>query len=77
MGSTIVRATGTNFCLDAGSGTSRRNLVSNSVIVDPWPYDVAPANGVGMKIWQCYTGLAAQQWTFTTDNHIALQSNGT
>ncbi|KAF9556548.1 hypothetical protein CPC08DRAFT_91192 [Agrocybe pediades] len=29
---TSIRASGTNFCLDAGS---------------------SPANGVGMKIWQC------------------------
>ncbi|KAJ7087957.1 G-X-X-X-Q-X-W domain-containing protein [Mycena belliarum] len=38
-----VRVTGTEFCLDAGSG---------------------PANGVGMKIWQCFDGLAAQTWFY-------------
>ncbi|MCF1193335.1 RICIN domain-containing protein, partial [Mangrovimonas sp. AS39] len=26
-----------------------------------------PGNGVGMKIWQCYAGLAAQQWYLTDD----------
>ncbi|KAF9041468.1 G-X-X-X-Q-X-W domain-containing protein [Panaeolus papilionaceus] len=36
----------------------------------------APASGVGMKIWQCYNNLAAQQWVFTEDNRIALQGQG-
>lgn len=32
----------------------------------------APANGVKMKIWQCFDGLAAQTWTYTNDNKIVL-----
>ncbi|KAF9041470.1 ricin B lectin domain-containing protein [Panaeolus papilionaceus] len=36
----------------------------------------SPASGVGMKIWQCYDNLAAQQWSFTTDNKIALATQG-
>ncbi|KAJ3556356.1 hypothetical protein NM688_g2074 [Phlebia brevispora] len=36
----------------------------------------APANGVGMKIWQCYAGLAAQQWYYTDDDRIALENQG-
>ncbi|KAH6885084.1 carbohydrate-binding module family 13 protein [Coprinopsis sp. MPI-PUGE-AT-0042] len=36
----------------------------------------APANGVGLKVWQCYDALPAQQWYFTTDNRIALEGQG-
>ncbi|KAF9041471.1 ricin B lectin domain-containing protein [Panaeolus papilionaceus] len=36
----------------------------------------APASGVGMKIWQCYDNLAAQKWSFTEDNRIALEGKG-
>jgi hypothetical protein len=35
-----------------------------------------PGDGVQMKIWQCYDGLAAQQWYFTDDNRIALEGQG-
>ena len=30
-----------------------------------------------MKIWQCYSGLAAQTWYYTDDNRIALENQGT
>ena len=30
-----------------------------------------------MKIWQCYDGLAAQQWYYTNDQRIALEGNST
>ncbi|KAF6746666.1 G-X-X-X-Q-X-W domain-containing protein [Ephemerocybe angulata] len=36
----------------------------------------SPANGVGLKIWQCYDNLPAQQWYFTDDNRIALEGQG-
>ncbi|TFK37574.1 ricin B lectin domain-containing protein [Crucibulum laeve] len=36
----------------------------------------APANGIPMKIWQCFDGLAAQTWFFTDDNRIALFNQG-
>ncbi|KAJ3495266.1 hypothetical protein NLJ89_g10653 [Agrocybe chaxingu] len=36
----------------------------------------APANGVGMKIWECFDNLPAQQWFFTTDDRIALEGRG-
>ncbi|KAF8966640.1 G-X-X-X-Q-X-W domain-containing protein [Flammula alnicola] len=36
----------------------------------------SPANGVGLKLWQCYSGLAAQQWYYTDDNRIALEGQG-
>lgn len=29
-----------------------------------------------MKIWQCFSGLAAQTWFLTSDNRIALQNQG-
>ena len=29
-----------------------------------------------MKIWQCYSGLAAQTWFYTDDQRIALQNQG-
>lgn len=37
----------------------------------------APANGDQMKIWTCYSGLAAQTWYYTNDNRISLQNAGT
>ncbi|KAF9457289.1 G-X-X-X-Q-X-W domain-containing protein [Collybia nuda] len=36
----------------------------------------SPGNGVGMKIWTCYSGLAAQAWYYTDDNRIALTGQG-
>jgi hypothetical protein len=29
-----------------------------------------------MKIWECFDGLAAQQWFYTDDNRIALENQG-
>ncbi|TFK38390.1 ricin B lectin domain-containing protein [Crucibulum laeve] len=36
----------------------------------------SPANGVGMKIWQCFDDLPAQTWFFTNDNRMALFNQG-
>jgi len=36
----------------------------------------APANGVGTKIWQCFSGLPAQDWFYTADQRIALTNQG-
>ncbi|KAF6761728.1 G-X-X-X-Q-X-W domain-containing protein [Ephemerocybe angulata] len=36
----------------------------------------SPGNGIGLKIWQCYDNLPAQQWYFTGDNRIALEGKG-
>ena len=30
-----------------------------------------------MKIWTCYSGLAAQTWYYTGDDRIALYNQGT
>lgn len=29
-----------------------------------------------MKIWECFDGLPAQQWTYTDDFHIVLENTG-
>ena len=55
-GQTSVQVAGTNYCLDATSGT--------------------PANGTPLKIWECYSGLAAQTWYYTDDNRIAVMNGG-
>ncbi|KAF7794195.1 hypothetical protein EIP86_005327 [Pleurotus ostreatoroseus] len=34
----------------------------------------SPSSGTQMKIWECTAGLAAQTWSYTSDNRIALQS---
>ncbi|KAF4573626.1 Ricin B lectin domain-containing protein [Pleurotus pulmonarius] len=36
----------------------------------------SPGNGVGMKIWQCFDNLPAQQWFLTDDSRIALEDQG-
>ncbi|KAJ3552675.1 hypothetical protein NM688_g4026 [Phlebia brevispora] len=35
-----------------------------------------PGDGTQMKIWQCYSGLAAQTWYLTDDNRISLENQG-
>lgn len=35
-----------------------------------------PANGGGLKIWQCFAGLPQQQWFLTDDNRIAVENLG-
>ena len=37
---------------------------------------LAPGNGVQMKIWECYSGLAQQTWYYTDDQRIALENQG-
>ena len=46
------------------------------LIMPPLRHRVAPGNGVQMKIWTCYAGLAAQTWYYTDDKRIALQNQG-
>ncbi|KAG5634420.1 hypothetical protein H0H81_002054 [Sphagnurus paluster] len=48
-------------------------LVGNNFCLDA---GTNPANGVGLKIWTCYPGLAAQAWTYTSYQRIALNSGG-
>ncbi|KAL7409326.1 ricin B lectin domain-containing protein [Mrakia frigida] len=35
-----------------------------------------PASGIGMKIWQCYPGLPAQQFYRTGDKRFAVEGKG-
>jgi hypothetical protein len=35
-----------------------------------------PANGIQLKIWECFDHLPAQQWFYTQDSRIALQGQG-
>jgi Ricin-type beta-trefoil lectin domain-like len=35
-----------------------------------------PADGVKMKIWQCYDNLPAQQWDYSIFNRITLANTG-
>ncbi len=37
---------------------------------------IDPANGVQLKIWQCYDNLPGQQWYYRADNRIALENQG-
>lgn len=71
-GSTKVRVAGQNFCLDAGS--SKSNPPKYKVHTSEHP--LGPANGVELKIWECFPNLPAQQWVYTNDNRIALQGQG-
>ncbi|KAF7796196.1 hypothetical protein EIP86_007370 [Pleurotus ostreatoroseus] len=74
-GGTHVQLNGTNFCLDAGSGEHERPIALIPRIVTEWGMHLAPADGVGMKIWDCYDGLAAQEWNYTETNTFALSGS--
>ena len=37
---------------------------------------VDPANGIELKVWQCYDDLPAQQWYPTDDRHLELADQG-
>ncbi|TFK37401.1 G-X-X-X-Q-X-W domain-containing protein [Crucibulum laeve] len=54
-------------------GSTKVQLANTNFCLDAGS---SPADGAGMKIWQCYDGLAAQQWFYTDDNRIALQNQG-
>ena len=82
-GSTKVQLAGMNFCLDAGSSASSHSRLLNfrfSLSDSDFPFEIelliGPANGVALKIWQCYDNLPAQQWYFTDDSRIALEGRG-
>ena len=74
-GTTALQVSGTNYCLDAGSGewllrpTRAHPILTHS---HSGPY----SSGTKMKIWQCYSGITAQTWFYTGDNRIALQNQG-
>lgn len=51
-------------------------LSLNDMYPDPFLFK-APANGIGMKIWTCFANLAAQTWTYGSDNKLVLSVQGT
>ncbi|KAJ9107966.1 hypothetical protein QFC20_003651 [Naganishia adeliensis] len=79
-----------NDCFDASStffalqqfvynqGSTKIRVARNSLSATDYCVDFGSnrgVNGVGLKIWQCYDGLAAQQLYITGDNHIAVEGD--
>ncbi|KAF8970080.1 G-X-X-X-Q-X-W domain-containing protein [Flammula alnicola] len=54
-------------------GSTKVQLTGTNFCLDAGTH---PANGIGLKIWQCYDNLPAQQWYYTEDNRIALEGQG-
>jgi hypothetical protein len=57
-------------------GSTKIRVAPNSLTTTDYCVDFGSnrgVNGVGLKIWQCYNGLAAQQLWITGDNHIAVE----
>ncbi|KAF7436141.1 hypothetical protein PC9H_002967 [Pleurotus ostreatus] len=54
-------------------GATRLQLDGTNFCLDS---GLTPGNGVQLKIWQCFDGLAAQKWWYTEDKHIALEGKG-
>ncbi|KAJ3537979.1 hypothetical protein NM688_g6586 [Phlebia brevispora] len=79
-----VFANGTPVQIYDCNGTGAQNWViqsgSTAVQVAGTNYCLdagsTPGNGVQMKIWECYSGLAAQTWYYTGDQRIALENQG-
>ena len=72
-GTTSVKVAGTNFCLDAGESSKHLFFCILSLVVLT---SCTVGNRVGMKLWQCYEGLAQQTWYYTDDNRIAVEGQG-
>ncbi|KAF7796197.1 hypothetical protein EIP86_007371 [Pleurotus ostreatoroseus] len=60
-----------NWILERGSTSVKVN--GTNFCLDA---GASPANGVQMKIWQCYDNLPAQEWYYTDDNRVALENQG-
>ena len=71
-GTTSIQLAGTNYCLDAGSCEYCINVCVSIWLTRTF---LAPANGIQLKIWQCYSGIAAQTWTYTSDHRLQLSVN--
>ncbi|KAJ3552592.1 hypothetical protein NM688_g4073 [Phlebia brevispora] len=77
-------ANGTPVQIYDCNGTGAQNWVINSgstavqVAGQNFCLDAgdSPADGTSMKIWECYSGLAAQTWYYTSDDRIALENQG-
>lgn len=83
-------STHSNDCFDASStyfslqqfvytsGSTKIRVAPNSLSTTDYCVDFGSdrgVNGVGLKIWQCYDGLPAQQLYITGDNHIAVEGD--
>jgi hypothetical protein len=54
-------------------GSTKIKLAGTDFCLDA---GTSPANGVQLKIWQCYDNLPSQQWSYTNDHRIALENQG-
>ncbi|KAL0950037.1 hypothetical protein HGRIS_010045 [Hohenbuehelia grisea] len=54
-------------------GDTKVQLADSNFCLDA---GLTPANGVQLKIWECYDGLAAQAWHYTDDFRISLKDQG-
>ena len=67
----INPADGSQWCLDAGVNSQCEYIFLRFIFIPA--YTFAGANGVKMKIWQCFSGLPQQTWTpVTTSGNIKL-----
>ncbi|KAJ3555392.1 hypothetical protein NM688_g2600 [Phlebia brevispora] len=55
------------------SGTTAVQVAGTNYCLDAGD---SPADGTQMKIWECYSGIAAQTWYYTSDDRISLQNQG-
>lgn len=63
--------------MDAGSGTRFDHVNMISVVSDIEVLRVDPADGVGLKIWECYANLPAQLWDHIGGNRIVIENTST
>ena len=63
---------GSQWCLDAGDNTQCKYIFPRFIFIPA--YTLTGANGVQMKIYQCYPGLPQQGWTPVTTSGI-IQMN--
>ena len=62
---------GSQWCLDAGVNSQCKYIFLRLMLIPA--YILTGANGVKMKIWQCFSGLPQQTWTpVTTSGTIKL-----
>lgn len=55
------------------SGTGQIRVAGTNFCLDAGS---SPADGVKMKIWQCFDNLAAQQWNYSNINRITVANTG-
>ena len=57
---------GSQWCLDAGVNSQCKYIYFRFMFI--LAYTLTGANGVRMKIWQCFSGLPQQTWTPDTSS---------